>query len=118
MPLIQNFSVAAGDEMIVNIDVDPDEGFTLLNCEIFWNVYQQEHGVPKLDVDPIIEKTLHDGIDVTNPTASQFAVTLTESDTISLLRNYYHEVTIIDGDGNRTTPTVGIMTVTQTENRF
>jgi hypothetical protein len=118
-PLIQNFSIAAGDAKTVNVDVGPDEGATLADCQIIWKVYEQEHGCPKPGVDPLITKTneTDGGITVISPTAPTFKIDLDKDDTVELLRNYYHEVTIIDDDGNRTTPTVGIMTVTQTENR-
>lgn len=118
-PLIQNFSLPAGDGFTVNFTVtsDDDEA-TLAGAAILWQAFEQEHGVPKVDVDPVISKSVGDGIEVTGqPTDLTFKLTLGEDDTISLLRNYYHEVTITYASGKRATPTVGIMTVTQTENR-
>lgn len=120
-PKIQNFSLAAGDSFVINFDVGPDEGATLANCDIYWQAFRQEHGVVVEGVEPVIAKSIvdsvEDGIHIVSEPQLTFTVTLDEADTISLLRNYYHEITIIDDEGNRTTPTVGIMTVTQTENR-
>lgn len=116
-PKIQNFSTAAGDETEIDFDVGPDEGASLDGATILWQAFEQEHGVPKADVDPVISKTNGSGIEIVDNEDLTFNLTLLESDTIGLLGNYYHEVTITDDEGKRTTPTVGIMTITQTENR-
>lgn len=118
-PSIQNFSVPAGDGFVVNFTVtSDDEDATLAGAAILWQAFTQEHGVPIPDEDPVISKSVDDGIVlVGEPTDLTFKLTLDEDDTISLLRNYYHEVTITYAGGKRATPTVGILTVTQTENR-
>jgi hypothetical protein len=116
MPVIQNFSVPAGDSVDVNFDVDPDSG-SLIGSTIYWRVYEQENGLPVPGSDPIIEKVLDDGLQITDPDLLQFVVELYRDDTIDRLRNYYHEATIKDADDNWVTVTLGIMTVTGTENR-
>ena len=116
-PVVQNVSIPAGDAADLNFDVDPDDGQTLLGADIYWKVYEQEHGVPKLGVDPVIVKVLDDGIQITDPDALKFTVAIQREDTVGLLRNYHHEAKIIDPDGNHVTVNYGVFTVTQTENR-
>lgn len=117
MPIVQNFSIPAGDSTDINFDVDPDDGISLVGSTIYWRVFEQMNGIPTAGVDPIIEKYTDNGLQVTDPDLQTFTVELERADTIDLLRNYYHEATIEDVDGNFTTVTLGIMTVTGTENR-
>jgi hypothetical protein len=117
MPVIQHFSVPAGDSCTINFDVDPNDSVTLDNTEIIWEVFAQIHGIPDFEVDPVLTKTLNHGIEVTDSGHLRFAVTLERADTLALLRNYYHEAKLIDQDNNHVTVTYGIMTVTQTEIR-
>lgn len=118
-PLIQNFTVPAGDLTPVDFDISPDASNTLDNCVVYLSVYEQVYGLPVVDVPPVIEKTSLSGgdIDVTDAGHQRFTVTFVGTDTVALLGNYYHEVTIVDAADNKVTVTVGIMTVTQTENR-
>lgn len=117
MPIIQNFSIPAGDDVDVNFDVDPDDGASLVGATIYWRVYEQEFGQPIAGADAVLEKVLDDGIQVTDPDAGQFVVEIAADDTVDMLRNYYHEARIKDVDGNWVTVTTGIMTVTGTEIR-
>ena len=116
MPVIQNFSVAAGDDLEINFVLDADTPIDLDGADIYWNVYEQAYGIPNSDVEPVIAKTPSD-ITIGSP-ADNFTVFLTEEDTEDLLRNYYHEAHVVDVNGNTTTVTIGIMTVTQTEIRI
>ena len=116
-PKIQNFSVPAGDGVDLNWDVDPDAGVSLIGADIIWRAYEQEFGLPVAGSDPVISKRLDDGIQIDDPTALTFTVTIDRADTVGLLRNYYHEATVISEEGIWVTVTVGAMTVTQTENR-
>lgn len=117
MPTIQNFSIPANDDVDINFDVDPDDGASLVGSTIYWRAYEQEFGLPVSGVDPVLTKVLDDGIQITDPDAGQFVVTILADDTVDLLRNYYHEARIKDTDGNWVTVTTGIMTVTGTEVR-
>lgn len=117
MPIIQNFSVPAGDDVDVNFDVDPDDGASLIGATIYWRVYEQENGLPIAGAEPVLEKVLDDGIQVTDPDTGKFVVTIDAEDTEDMLRNYYHEARIFDVDSNWVTVTIGIMTVTGTEIR-
>lgn len=117
MPIIQNFSVPAGDDVDINFDVDPDDGASLIGATIYWRVYEQENGLPVAGVDPVLEKVLDDGIQITDPATGQFVVTIDAADTTDMLRNYYHEARIHDEDGNWVTVTIGILTITGTEIR-
>lgn len=117
MPIIQNFSIPAGNDADLNFDVGPDDGISLVGSQIYWRVYEQMNGLPVPGTDPIIEKTTDNGLQVTDPDAQLFTVRINKADTIDRLRNYYHEANIVDVDGNDVTVTMGIMTVTGTENR-
>jgi Flp pilus assembly protein TadG len=117
MPVIQNFSVPADDDVEVNIDVDPDDGVSLVGSTIYFRVYEQTNGVPTYDVSPVISKQTDQGIQVTDSDTWQFTVTIDRADTASLLRNYYFETQVVDSNGKSVRTTYGIMTVTQTENR-
>ena len=116
MPAYQNFSVPEGESTTVNFDVGPDEGQTLAGAEITWSMYAQDCGAPSGDA--LVTKTMGSGITVTDNLLLTFALALEREDTLDLdLGNYYHELTIKDADNNYTTPTVGIVTITQTANR-
>lgn len=115
----QNFSVYAGNYTEVTIDIDPDDEIELVGSTIEFKVYPQEFGQPVADEDPVITKD--NGVDgtvvVVDPDEQTLKVPLEYADTVGLLRNYYHETTVTDGDGNPVTVAHGIMTVLGTENR-
>lgn len=115
----QNFSVYAGNDVDVTIDIDPDDAITLVGAVITWRAYAQSFGQPVPGVAPVIEKTNESGgtIEVTNPSTQTLKVPLLSADTVGLLRNYYHECTVIDPDRGEFTVANGIMTVLGTENR-
>src|ERR1051325_4599685 len=113
----QNFTVYANGRVIVPIDVDPSDGVDLENSVVVWRVYEQALGMPTDGVPPVISKSSDDGIEIQNPTAPSIEVTLEPSDTVNLLRNYYHECTVQDPDRGTVTVANGIMTVLGTENR-
>ncbi len=116
----QNFSVNAGNTTEITIDIDPDDGITLVGSAIYWNVYEQELGQPVAGSDPVIEKHNQVGgtIVVIDPDLQKLKITLESADTVDLLRNYYHEATVNDVDLGIITVALGIMTVMGTENRI
>ena len=118
MPIIQNFSVPAGDDVDLTFDIDDDTAIVLSGATIFWNAYEQIQGVPD-KTKPVINKSSvsGDGIEIPASPDDIFVVSLVEADTLELLRNYYHEAKIVDANGNHTTVTIGVMTVTETEFR-
>ena len=117
-PRIQNFSVPAGNAMRVHCDITPDDGVSLFDADdILWRVYEQTLGIPTLGVDPVIVKSLDHGIQIEDPVLLKFYIDLDEADTLGLLRNYYHEGTVIALGGLPVTVVYGILTVTQSENR-
>ncbi len=118
MPSLQNFSVVANNDTDVNFDVGPDDGGSLVGTTIYWRAYTQENGSPVPGADPIISKVLDAGIQITDPDLGKFVVELDAADTAALLRNYYHEATIIGESGETVTVTIGIMTVTPSETRI
>lgn len=117
MPTTQNFSIPANDDVDLNFDIDPDDGASLVGAVIYWRAYEQVAGLPVAGSDPVIEKVLDDGIQVTDPDLGKFTVSVNAADTVNLLRNYYHEARVYDVDGNWVTVTTGIMTITGTEIR-
>jgi hypothetical protein len=111
MALIQNFSITAGDSADLNFTLLPDVNVSLVGAQISWKVYDSEFAVPV--GDPILEKTVGSGIVVTNPGLLEFTVSIDPLDTSGLqVGNYYYQVVVIDTQGNVTTPTQGIMTIT------
>jgi hypothetical protein len=120
MPDIQNFSVAAGDETVITFDLTLAGIFSLDHYTVYWNAYEQTVGLPTAGVPPVIAKNSLSGggdIQVLESPAFTVLVTLYRDDTVALLRNYYHELSIVDPSDNKITTTQGIMTVTMTENR-
>lgn len=115
MPVIQNFSVPAGDDVPVTFVMDPGSGIDINTAEARWRAFQQENGVPLPATSPILDKTSLSGggIELV-PSPLGFIVTFAGADTVDMLRNYYHEAEVTDAAGHSTL-TVGIMTVTQTE---
>lgn len=108
-----NVTIPAGDSASVVLPFDA----VYSGQEIVWALYEQEYGIPDPDAAALLTKlTGGHGVSVLSP-PTQFAVYLDEADTIGLLRNYYHEATAIDLDGDRVTLVTGIFTVTATENR-
>lgn len=115
----QNFSLYAGNDFELTIDIDPDDGVTLVGSLIYWKAYEQRFGQPVAGVDPVISKNNDDGgtIVVIDPDTQKLKVPLTSADTIGLLRNYYHETTVVDPERGEITVATGIVTVLGTENR-
>lgn len=120
MPTIQDFSVPADSDHDVIITVESSiVGDTLIGSTIHWCAYEQALGSPVPSLPPVISKVSPSGgIVILESPPMTFVVLLAKADTALLLRNYYHEATVVDALGNVNPVTVGIMTVTATENRF
>lgn len=108
----QNFTIAAGYNQIITFNVDPAVTPSLVDTTILWRVYEQQFGIPIAGSAPIIEKP---GVGIDTPLS--FTVQLETVDTIDLLRNYYHEATIINALDEMIGGSFGIMTIIATENR-
>lgn len=114
-PLIQNFSLASGDDLTFFVDIGPDgAGGSLDGADLHWRVWPQAHGIPDFSGDPLIEKSIGNGIVVINESAQQLSITIERQDTLLAPANYYHELHLEDIDSLHATPTVGIMTITRT----
>ena len=113
----QNFSIPAGNDQLVTFTADSTiSGFQ--SAIIYWRAYTQQYGVPIAGVAAVIEKSNVSPLGVTVlESPPSFTVDLIASDTVGLLRNYYHEATVVDVGGNTVTVAFGTMTVTETENR-
>jgi hypothetical protein len=117
MPAIQDFSIPAGNAMDVYFAMDPTDVINIgLDALIRWQVYPQSAGVPDQIDGPLIAKdTVNGGIDIPGSPAETFVVHLLPGDTAGFYPgNAYHEALVIDANGNPTTVTVGVMTITQT----
>jgi hypothetical protein len=120
-PLIQNFSVPAdNDHDVIFTITSSASSDTLDGSTVYWRVFEQMMGSPTPAVPPVISKSSQsgDGVTILPSPPMTFVVSLSKVDTAALLRNYYHEATVVDEIGNIDTVTVGVMTVTPTENRF
>jgi hypothetical protein len=117
--LSQNFSVPAGNIYDIYFDIFVDGVSSLVGYEVVWQAFVQSVGVPTASVPAIITKTSLSGGGILVPGSPPlaFTVTLDEADTVALLRNYYHEASLIDPQNNVITVARGIMTVTGTESR-
>jgi len=115
MPLIrQNFSLAQGDDVTIELDINPDIA-SLVGANLTFRVYDQEQAVPL--GDPVITKDLDSGLQITDPDYGLLLITFVPGDTISLVpKNYVIECTLYDQDDRRTTVTEGIMSLTRTKN--
>jgi hypothetical protein len=124
--LIQNFSVPADNDVTIDVQVSPEE--SLDASALYWRVYPQAFGIPDFMQStlpspspppaPLIEKSTRDGSILVTSSPLGCQIYLNAADTADLLRNYYHETTLVDPAGNLSTLNCGIVTVTDTRNRL
>lgn len=114
----QNFTIPAGYNEIITFDVDPVVTPSLVDTVVWWRVYEENFGIPTGLA--ILEKNSlgSPGGIVLIESPLSFTVELLTADTLALLRNYYHEATILNALNEVIGGGFGIMTVTETENRF
>lgn len=113
---IQNFEISAGDDLILTFQAEgidsPDA--TLYGATVKWWAARTREDAPE---NVVIEKSTEDSpsdVEIVDPEALIFTVTLHRNDTLELFRDYYHECQIIDADGKVLTVTAGTMTVRRT----
>jgi hypothetical protein len=111
----QNFSIPAGYNEVITFDVNPAVTPSLQGTTIGWRVYEEAIGIPF--GPPILVKSSTDGSIVGLDSPLSFTVQMYSHDTIALLRNYYHEATIVNALGETIGGSFGIMTVIETMNR-
>jgi hypothetical protein len=113
----QNFTIPAGYNEVITFDVNPAVTPSLDGTTVLWQVYNEAFGIPS--GPPILTKSSApspspDISPIDSPLS--FTVQMHTDDTIALLRNYYHEATIVrDADGEVIGGSWGIMTVLETE---
>lgn len=114
-PLIQNFTLTAGDKTVLHVNIDPDTiGVTLVGADIVWKVYEQKWGIPDRDQE-VVSLILDDGIEITDTDTQTFDMTILKEHTLDLApKNYYHETLVIGPEGDRITVNYGILTIGQT----
>lgn len=119
--LIQNFSIPADNDVQVTLTITPVEALDA--ATVYWQAYNQQFGIPDFDLPSpsgaaaVIQKSTLDGSITLLSPPSSCAIQINRSDTVELLRNYYHETTLVDSSGNVSTLNQGIMTVTDTRIR-
>ena len=111
----QNFSIPAGYNEVITFDIDPAVTPSLQDTTIWWRVYEESIAIPF--GNPIIVKSSNDGSVIGLDSPLSFTVQMYSHDTITLLRNYYHEATILNALGETIGGSFGIMTVIETMNR-
>lgn len=117
MPTLQDFSIPADNDAVVTVTVIDPPGLSLAGTTIEWRAYQQLHGVTISTVALAKSSSSHGGgIAIPGSPADVFTIAFAAADTAALLGNYYHEATVIDAIGERSTVMYGLMTVLQTEN--
>ena len=120
--LIQNFSVPADNDVTVPLKIDPSLGLTSLAGTVYWRAYEQSFGIPNWDVPSgtaaLIQKSSTDGSITETSPAAGIHIHIHRGDTEFLLRNYYHEATLVDLSGHVSTLCIGIMTVTESMSLF
>ena len=91
----QNFRMHAGDDLRVIVTVRDQSG-ELVDIsdaqDIRWAV------APHVSADPVIEKSLADGITINSPTSFTFDLTSAETGALSRGR-YYHEAEAVTDQG-------------------
>jgi hypothetical protein len=117
----QNFSIPAGYNEVITFDVNPAVTDTLAGTTIYWRVYATAFGIPNFGAPPgtppLIAKDSIGGIDIVGiDSPLSFTVQMYTADTLMLLRNYYHEATIVAADGENLGGSWGIMTVVEAIN--
>lgn len=111
LPTLLNFSVSAGDNSILEFDIET--GPVQLNQAVIrFDAYAQENGVPETDTI-LFSKELDYGIEAeSDGEVTSFAIELEQEDTANRLGNFYYEVKMVDGDSKNFTLAAGILTVT------
>ena len=114
----QNFSIPAGYNQVITFMVDPFVTPSLMDCKIFWKVYSQFQGIPGSQLfisKSSLDSPTPDIVGLDSPLS--FTVQMHTADTIDMLRNYYHEASIVNAIGEVIGGSWGEMTVLDTENR-
>jgi hypothetical protein len=112
MPAInQDFSVPAGDEATVTIDIGPDVAPGLTGQDVIFRAFALANGVPDRTAALIEKSVSGGGVVVTSEPSQTAAISFDRADTLALLGNYFHEVSIQDVSDNYITVASGVMTV-------
>lgn len=106
-----DITMFAGDTKTLQVTVKDENGdaVDLTGASIRW---QASRSVNKRPAD--LEKSVGDGITITDATAGRFDVTLDSADTEDLRGDFYHEAEVIDASGNVSTVFTGTLTIEPT----
>jgi hypothetical protein len=100
-------TMVQGDTVSLDFAIVDDAGAVvdLTSATIRWQMARSVYAEPDL------EKSIGDGITVTDDEGGLFTVLLDDVDTIDLAGTFYYEVEIIDGGGNVSTPKTGTISI-------
>lgn len=104
---IQNYSMVSGDTKSINCVLVDNAGAAVNVSTAGTAIYKIASG-PNADSVVYVTKTLASGITIS---ASTVNVALVPSDTEDLGGAYYHELYIVDADGNQFRPIQGRVTI-------
>jgi len=111
----QDFSISCGDALDLTVTLIDDTDFPSLDgtMDVVWQAFTQGFGVPTSAIPILSKSTAIGGVTLSGSPSHAVVVSFAGSDTADLpTGNYYHEVRIIDGGGNKTLVAYGMMTVT------
>jgi len=105
--MISNFNMTAGDtkQLVITVKDADGDAVSITGSSIKWQCARS------LGKASVLSKTTSSGIQITDGANGVFVVTLSPSDTESLVGNYYHESQITFSDNTVSTVLVGTMTV-------
>lgn len=105
----QDFTIWAGNDVVLRIDVEMAEDQVLLGADIRWWM-----APTKFSSLINVRKSLGEGIELAEDSQTAFEVTLDAADTDGLHGCYYHEAEVIETNGKVSTVTVGTVTIRPT----
>ncbi len=112
---VQDFSIHAGDDLIIPVTVTEDGTPTGTPVDItgalliVWALSTREGTIAR-----VLTKTLGEGIEVTDASGGVFEVTIDTEDTRDLSGRYQHQARITDSGGSKSTVMSGLVTVDPT----
>ena len=107
-----SFEMFAGDTKRINFtitDASTNDVFDLTGATAMW---QASRARPTgFSSTPVIIKTENNGLEIVDVIGGAISVLLTPADTTSLSGDYYHELQLVDADGDIATAYSGTFTI-------
>lgn len=106
----QDFTIWAGNDVVIRIDVEMNEDQVLLGADIRWWLAPTKWSTDRV----LIRKRLGDGIEMDPDDQTAFLVSLDAADTEGMHGCYYHEAEVIETNSKVSTVTTGTVTIRPT----